>query len=259
VGFLKAHKDGTGAHSLRYLAELGLRPGDVQLGADGRPLLTRDDFLAAGKTQAEADAGFAKMSLAVNRWVDGAVLRPDASQKSIWMNDPHFALMAHMKQFSYAFHDTILKRIVHETQNGNYTPVMAMASYIPIMLAADLVKGAIQGGGEQPEWKKDWGAGDYLASATQRSGLLGVGQIPVDAFGELHRGGTGLGALAGPTVSQLGDIADTVGGSRQFEPTLVGAMPANALYSEYLPRSMTHGSGKNAKGTRSAPLEPIAD
>jgi hypothetical protein len=49
-----------------------------------------------------------KVRAAVNMWVDGAVLRPDAVDKPIWMNDPHWALVAHLKQFVYAFQETIL-------------------------------------------------------------------------------------------------------------------------------------------------------
>ena len=90
------------------------------------------------------------------------MLRPDAVDKPVWMSDPHFALVAHLKQFVFSFHETILKRVAHEAANGNYSPVMALASYVPVMIAADMVKGMIMGGGSQPSWKQDWTAGDYI-------------------------------------------------------------------------------------------------
>lgn len=215
--FIAKHADGTAdRHSARWMAELGLKASDVQLDADGRPKL----FEAQGLSMEQA----ARLRTAVNRWVDGAVLRPDAADKPLWMSDPHFMLVSHLKQFVYSFHETILKRIAHEVEHGNYRPVMAMASYVPIMIASDLVKGMIQGGGQQPEWKDDWTAGDYVWSGVQRAGLLGVGQFGADAF--QHAGG-----LAGPTAEQLVDALKTMGGREQFGRFLLHSMPANALYA----------------------------
>jgi hypothetical protein len=142
--FIARHAQGVNEHSQRYLAELGLTKDDVQLDLDGLPKIN------------------AKMRQAVNRWVDGAVLRPDATDRPIWMSDPHWMLVSHLKQFVYSFHQTILKRVAHEFKHGNYKPALAMASYVPIMIAADFAKGFIQGGGSQPSWKEGWGAEDYL-------------------------------------------------------------------------------------------------
>jgi hypothetical protein len=245
MGFLKKHGKGDfNEHSTRYLSELGLKPADVKV-VDGRVAARVDDFVKAGMTPEAAEKAHLKMAHAINQWVDGAVLRPDQSQKAIWMNDAHYALIAHMKQFAFAFQDTILKRILHEAKHGNYSPAVAMASYIPVMLAADLVKGAVQAGGSQPDWKQDWGLDDYLASATQRAGLFGVGQFGIDALKDLHRGGLGVGALGGPTLGQLGDIASTAGGNRQFSSTVIDSMPANSLWSGYLPKFGGKSGGAN--------------
>ncbi len=217
INFIGRHSSGTtGPHSARWLAELGLNPNDVQLDASGRPKLTE----AQGLTAEHAT----RMRTAVNRWVDGAVLRPDAADKPVWMNDPKFALLSHLKQFVYSFHETILKRIAHEAEYGNYKPMMAMTSYVPIMIASDMVKGLIQGGGSQPEWKDDWGLDDYLWSGVQRAGLLGVGQFAIDA-------GTRPLSLAGPTLEQLTDAVSVLGGRDQFNHFAIRSMPANAVYA----------------------------
>ncbi|WP_035625124.1 hypothetical protein [Herminiimonas sp. CN] len=259
MGFLKKHGKGDfNEHSMRYLAELGLKPADIKL-VDGRVAVRAEDFVKAGFKAEAAEAAHLKMRQAVNTWVDGAVLRPDQSQKAIWMNDAHYSLIAHMKQFAFSFQDTILKRVLNEARHGNYSPAVAMAGYIPVMLAADLTKGMIQGGGSQPAWKQDWDLGDYLSSAGQRAGLLGVAQYGVDAFTSLHHGGTGIGSLGGPTIGQLGDIVSTVGGSRGFAATAIGSMPANALWSGYLSNDITHSGGKAGSGTVEAPFEPIAE
>lgn len=216
MGFLAKHADGTASkHSVRWLRELGLQPGDVKLDAQGR-----------------VDVTDPKMKMAVNRWVDGAVLRPDAADKPVWMNDPHWALIAHLKQFVFSFHETILKRVGHEFEHGNYAPAMALTSYVPIMIAADLVKGMVQGGGEQPEWKDGWTLGDYVMSGVERAGLLGTGQFLTDAVQDVQRGGSGVGALLGPTVEQLTDAVRVLGGNAQFDRFAIKSMPANALYAE---------------------------
>lgn len=230
IGFLGRHADGTASpHSARWLAELGLKPGEMVV-KDGRPLLTAAEFEAHGMKPEAARAAADKMTIAVNKWVDGAILRPNAAHKPVWMNDPHFALFAHLKQFVYSFQETILKRVANEARFGNVGPAYALAAYVPFMLAADTLKGMIQGGGQQPDWKKGWGAGDYAFYELQRAGLFGVGQFGIDAAKDLHRGGMGIGTLAGPTVEQLGEAVQTVAGPEQFKTFALNAMPANALF-----------------------------
>jgi hypothetical protein len=216
--FLKDAHTAPGQHTPRRLAELGLQASDLSLDPNGRVVIN-------DKTRA-----------AVNAWVDGAVLRPDAADKPVWMNNPRWMLFAHLKQFVYAFHHTILARVAHEAKHGNYQPAMVMSSYVPVMLAADAVKALVQGGGEVPEWKRGWTAGDYLGTAVQRAGLLGVGQFGLEAA-------TGnVGQLAGPTLDQLGDAAAAIGGFKQFDNVALRSLPANALYAGMLgaePASVT--------------------
>lgn len=217
MGFIAKHADGKASvHSPRWMAELGLRPGDVKM-VNGRPAISE----AEGLTAAQA----ARMKRAVNQWVDGAVLRPDAADKPTWMNDPKFMLISHLKQFVYAFHHTILDRVIHEAKHQNYAPVMALSSYVPVMIAADMLKGLIQGGGEEPDWKKAWGPADYLENGVERAGLFGVGQFGVDAL----KGN--FGSLSGPTLGQFADAYDVLGGTRQFGSFAIHSLPANQLYA----------------------------
>jgi hypothetical protein len=225
LNFIARHATQPGPHSVRFLRELGLDASDVQI-VNGRAKVLESEGLTLDQS--------AKMKAAVNRWVDGAVLRPDAIDKPIWMSDPHFALIAHMKQFVFAFHETILKRVVHEARNGNITPAAGLAAYVPIMIAADYIKDMLVNGGEEPEWKKAWGPGDYVVAGMERAGLFGVGQFGYDAYADMQRGGTGVGALTGPTIEQMGDALQVLGGREQFGRQLIRALPANALYSSAL-------------------------
>ncbi|HOB65284.1 hypothetical protein [Ottowia sp.] len=214
--FIERHVRSPNRHSDRYLAELGL---------------SRSDFDARGNWLPAAED---KYAVAINRWVDGAILRPDAADRTIWMNDPNWMLVAHFKQFIYSFQHTILDRVLHEVKAGNYGPAVALAGYVPVMIAADYVRGLIQGGGEEPEWKKNWGAWDYISNGVERAGLYGVGQFGTDFLQDIQRGGVGVGALAGPTVEQLVQGAQVLGGRREFESFALKSMPANALYRGYV-------------------------
>lgn len=239
VKFIMKHGDGTySKHSTRFMDELGLKPSDVII-KDGGLVVTEKGFLDHGYTPEQAAAAANKMKGALNKWVDGAILRPNAAEKPIWMNDPHWALVAHLKQFVYAFQHTILDRVWNETAHGNYAPAAALGSYVPIMLAADLVKGLIQGGGEQPEWKRNWGWQQYMASAVERAGLYGVGQFTTDFIRDVRHGGSGITAVAGPTVEQLAEALKVAGGREQFGTFFMRAMPANALYATYFNQPAT--------------------
>lgn len=230
IKFITRHADGKDSkHSQRWINELGLQAGDIIPTADGRIALTTSEGLSVDQER--------RVHAAINQWVDGAVLRPDAADKPIWFNDPWWALVSHLKQFVYSFQKTILERVVHEYKQGNHTPAMALASYVPMMMAADFVKGLIQGGGEQPEWKKGWGMVDYTSYATQRAGLFGVGQFGLDAAKNVREGGIGAGALVGPTIEQLGDAVQLLGGHKQFGATVLNALPANALYKHAFDQS----------------------
>lgn len=213
--FIQRQVDRPGPHSERWLSELGLTKDDVQIDG-GRVKLFQSEGLSA---QHEA-----KMRAAVNKWVDGAVLRPNQADKPIWMNDPHFMLVAHLKQFVYAFQHTIIDRVVHEFKEGNYSPAMALASYVPIMIASDYMKGFIQGGGEQPAWKRDWGVSDWVNSGVERAGLYGVGQFTADTLAG------NFGSLTGPTIEQLGDAVSVLGGKERFGDFALKSLPANSLY-----------------------------
>lgn len=224
MSFIAKHADGKAStHSQRWIEELGLRPGDIKVVGKRIALTT-----AEGLTQGQV----ARVHAAINQWVDGAMLRPDAADRPIWMNDPHFALISHMKQFVFSFQKTILARILHEMKFGNYSPATAIAGYVPMMIAADTAKGLIQGGGDEPAWKKNWGVADYVGYGIQRAGLYGVGQFGVDAAEDVRRGGVGIGALTGPTLEQLADGVQAMGGNKQFAPFLLRSMPANALYKD---------------------------
>lgn len=184
IGFITRHLTNPGEHSQRYMEELfgtGYKKGDIALTSDGK-----------------LDFTDRRIQDALMKYVDSCMLRPNAAMRPVWSSDPHYALFFHMKQFTYAFHKTIIDRAILEGKHGNYDPAFNLVlTYVPMMIAADFLRGILSNGGEEPPWKRKWGPGDYLASGVQRAGLLGVPQLGVDV---LQWGPT---ELLGPAAQQV--------------------------------------------------------
>lgn len=224
VKFIERHSQNVDkVHSERWLAELGLKPKDVALDSEGEMILEPDRLAQAkGISRPQAVREVEKLHAAINRWVEGAILTPNAAQRPAWASDPHYSLFFHMKQFSYSFHQTILKRAVSEMNHGNLAPLGAFVWYIPTMVAADVTKGLIQGGGELPTYMKGYTAGDWFMDGLTRSGALGMGAIGVDAAHDIF-------SLAGPGVEQITDAMTAPLGQ-----TTLNALPLHGLYSGLL-------------------------
>jgi hypothetical protein len=181
ISFIKRHYETPNAHSERYFKELGLDRKDVHITKEGG--LNVDNR---------------NVQQAVMRWVDGSILRPNAAMRPTMSSDPHYATFYHLKQFMYATHAVISKRIATELKHGNMDPmVLAFAGYIPTMLAADAAKGMLQTsmGGTAPIWEHEGVAG-VVGHGLMRTGLTGPYQMALDMpqYGPL--------SIFGPTAEQ---------------------------------------------------------
>lgn len=217
--FLERHKSLPNEHSARWLQELGLKPRDIILNADGE-LVThwRERMALTGESETTARENNERIHYALNRWVQGAVLTPNAAMRPAWSSDPSYSMFFHLKQFSYAFHQTILKRAVKEMDHGNMAPMGSFLWYVPVMIATDIVKGLALNGGELPAHMKGMNVGDWMMHGAERTGMLGVGAIGVDAQHD-------IASLGGPAVEQVIDAFKD-----DFGATTLNALPANPLY-----------------------------
>ncbi len=223
VQFIQRHAKLPQADSQRWLTELGLQPSDIELDANGNLLVSVGEIAAAkgiDKKAARAIAG--RVHSGINRWVTGAILTPNAAQRPAWSSDPHYSMFFHLKQFTYSFHQTILKRAATEAKHGNIAPLGALFWYIPVMIGSDIMKGMIQGGGELPSHMKGMDAAEWVLYGAERGGLMGLGQIGMDASDDLS-------SIAGPAVEQIIDAF-----SDPLDRTTVRALPGNPLYREAL-------------------------
>lgn len=226
IEFIKRHVEKPNEHSKRYLEELFGKDYDTGL-------IMRDGDL---------DYSNDRVREAVLTWVNGAVLRPNASHRPIYASDPHYMLFYHLKQFAYSFHKVILRRAWIEAKAGNYTPAAALfTGYVPVSIAADVVKETLIMGDDDPWWTKG-GLTAYLEHGVARANLGGVPQMwlgdiadPVMAFKDPGRYVGSLSNVAGPAPDQLLDLI-----SVPFleDKTLVkeaaGGVPGGVLIRRYV-------------------------
>ncbi len=223
VKFIERHSKLPESHSTRWLDELGLKPADITLDNDGNMLVSVPELMVArGISKEQARVLANTLHTAINRWVTGAVLTPNAAQRPAWSSDPHYSMFFHLKQFTYSFHQTIIKRVYNEMQQGNLAPLGTMAWYIPVMIASDITKGVIQGGGELPAHMKGMDAGEWILYGAERGGIMGLGTLGLDA-------GQDLSSIGGPAVEQIIDSF-----SDPLERTMIKAAPAHAIYADWV-------------------------
>ena len=209
ASFLTKHLTAPDAHSERRLGEYGMTEGkDAYLNKDG-----------------QLDTYNPKVQAALMRWVNDAILSPDAMTRPTAASDQHMALFYHLKSFAYSFHKTTLQRAYVEAQNGNYSPALTLfVGYIPVMIAADAAKEMLAPG-DEPPWMKG-GLGGYIAHGASRANLMGIPQFAYDA-----NPFTGNPAgLFGPTVDQaVGNLMIPVSDRHSVVGELINAMPGATI------------------------------
>jgi len=211
VGFIKEHLTKPNEHSERYLKqELGLDP------TQKNKWLTKDG---------ELDYSRDEVKTAVMRWVDGAILRPNAAQRPVYASDPHYALFYHLKQFVYSFHKTILKRAYVEAQHGNWSPAAALVvAYVPVLIAADLAKELLLPD-DDPPWMKQ-GFGAAVSHGFWRANLLGVPGLGLEAYRRED-----ASSLLGPQIDQFADLVSVPFSERRTAlGEGLGALPGGSVW-----------------------------
>lgn len=162
--------------------------------------------------------------IAVAHWVTSAIMSPNASHRTIWGSDPRFAALWQLKQFAYTFHRVMLKGAYEQAKLGNLRPAMVLATgYIPVTIAAGAMKEMLIPG-DEPPWMKQ-GLSGYISYGVSRAGIAGVPGMEYEALTSYHGPIEGsLGAMGGPTVSQLLDVTND-----SVSKTMLGAMPLGSL------------------------------
>ncbi|HNG00919.1 MAG TPA: hypothetical protein PLQ71_03505 [Nitrospira sp.] len=210
--YIIANKDNAEA-----LAELGIKPGDVKMSTvyvpDGKGKLVEKHSL---------DVSSREVQQAMFKMVDQSVLRPSAANRPVWMSDPRFLLVGHLKQFTFAMHNVVLKRANKQLENGNAKPWLILTLAAPAVLAADMAKFALTG-----DMPSSWGFFDYLSHAVNRSGLLGIGDFGTKLFSGVGQGKLPGEGLLGPSFEHVAEILRWIGGDPRtgFEDVIDRTVP----------------------------------
>lgn len=194
----------------RRMEELDLTPADIKEVKPG-----------------EIDYTSEKIQQALFRFADGAVVRPNAAHRPLWMSDPRLMLVGHLKQFAFSFQEVILKRVAHEKSYGNSGPLKVLAMYAPIMFAADMAKWMLFGGMPQ-----GWSYLEMFAHAVHRSGLLGVGTFGADAVVDYREDRSALFGFLGPTAEHAALLASWIGGGAPLDEVIDRTVPLARLLTK---------------------------
>lgn len=221
------------AESKRYLDEMGLKAEDLKK-VETKAVSTKSHHMLPGDPAVEViwatnnreelmaareDDTTYRLRRALFKFVDSAVLRPNAAHRPIWGSDPRFALIFHLKQFTHSFQEVIMKRVWHEWKKGNTKPAQVALTYIPFMAAADAAKAMLLGKGF------DMSLGQFFGKEVERSGLLGTGQYAVDAVQDMARGDNPAASFVGPAADHAGTIADWMAGSASTRDLVDRSVP----------------------------------
>lgn len=204
----------------RYQSELGITDSDVFQLADGTIALTKDQLLQAGAKKSEVSDIEKRIQAAVFKWVDGAVLRPNAAHRPVWGSDPRYQLIFHLKQFTFSFHNTILRRVGEELKHGNVAPGWILMSYVPFMFLSDVLKGSLTG-----TLNTTADLYDVASQSIARSGIMGTGVFGADAMGDLERGKLPGTSFLGPAFDHLMTLLSDITGHAGVDQVINRSVP----------------------------------
>ncbi len=130
VNFIIRHSDPAtqNENSLRYLNELGLTPDEIKAWVKGG----REFTSPVGK----------KVRAGLQRFVESAILRPNAAERPVWASDPRWALIWQLKSFFYAYGKVILgggkREFKARLANADKMPYQRMTEAGALVLLAGL-------------------------------------------------------------------------------------------------------------------------
>ena len=199
--------------SIRYLKELNLTPQDVAA-------------WEAGEQSLETSAG-KKVKVALYRFVDESIVRPNASERPAWASDPRFALVWQLKSFFYAYGKVVIGGVGREVnarrEEGDSVSQAAMpllltaATLIPLTMLGFDLRERFKGGlawalpgvdSTQKNYRKslDMGYGEYAVEILDRSGGLGPATLMLPFITGKNYGDPLWISPLGPTFEKLWDF-----------------------------------------------------
>jgi hypothetical protein len=166
------------------LTELDLTPKDIE------------DWVKGGQVMDD------KFNMALNKWVDGAVIKPGAPIRPVYQSDASKALLAYLHSYTNYSHEVFGKRIAHNvsrrTGSARIMPVaIAAGTMIPLVMFGTSLRAMVSNAGGDDEDKKKK---QNVIGSLMRTGVLGAGaQTAWDMYEAQGHGGSMLASLTVPT------------------------------------------------------------
>jgi hypothetical protein len=199
--FLIKHATENTPRGIRYLDELRI---------DGE---TVRQWINSGYDYNTADGRAVQM--AILRFTDEAILRPNAAERPTYMSDPRFMLFSQLKGFYYSFGQKVVGGMYREMKSRRaageglsaQTSVMILAgvALLPLAAAALAIREAIKyEEGRAPTDRMD--TTEYMFELVSRAGFLGPLEIPLAMYNSSDFSQPFWIAPLGPTVGTAYDI-----------------------------------------------------
>ena len=192
------------------LKYFGLKPQDIQVTDDGHIQIEAGNGLTRQQAERVRDA--------YHRFLDESVFRPNNAINPAYGNDPRFAIFYHLKQFTYAFWNVTVNRVVYEASRGNTQPLWSTLMLVPMAIAMGGVRDVFTG----DTYFKDMTASQYIGYGVSRAGLIG----PAEYMSSATEGN--WGQVLGPTASAVITTATKLG-DEDYQGALIRNLPAKDL------------------------------
>lgn len=206
--------------SQRYLDELGLTQEQAMY-ADSANYVPYSEFVALGDITSDEAIMSEAVHKAMFKFVDGAVVRPNATQRPVWGSDPRWMMVWHLKSFMYAYGSTILGGLSNEVQARYKESGSKLDAALPLLVYAipmlmmsglalelrEFIQYKLFGLGSKPYSDGVHGA-DYIMELVSRGGALGPMEMGYSFVEDEQKGRSAITGLLGPTVQQLGTILE---------------------------------------------------
>lgn len=161
------------------------------------------------------------------------MLKPNSAQRTIWMNNPFFALLSQLKPFYYSYGKVFISNVINNVRrqykyNGPIASIIPLIILIGMMLPLaalglelrELVKYVLKGGDPEVFRSDDMTMPSYLVELIDRSGITGQAGLLIPTFEAELYGDAFFTPLLGPTAERGFDIIEGEGNVWDYVPWL---------------------------------------
>ena len=218
--------------AIERLNLINLTPAEAQYALD-----KINFFSGSPKTFEQYDKAFRtdpttiKLRDGLNSLVTEMILKPNAAQRTQWMNNPFFAIFAQLKPFYYSFGKVFGENVYQNAKReykyngtiGALTPLLLiLATMLPLAMLGlelrELVKYVAQGGNPEVFRSDDMDWPTYMLDVADRAGLPGRYGLLLPMFEADLYGDTFFTPLLGPTPERIIDIIEGDGNVWDYVP-----------------------------------------